>query len=226
VGGEKTKWFNTLGTPPAELFSTDPAAIGPPAKPERGYIITLKLTTPSSKGIDVIAKFNSALMGFTPTPAMPFVIRAAKIDMPMKVREDQTTMNLLSAQYTAKQAEKERASVPGAIPGGGGGGVYPPPTGGGGFIPHGGGNYPGRTGGFAGGGGGYPGAPGLTGGDTQKVPDEAFLDPVLNEDVRDDTECVVVFALVVDPNIPPPAPGAPSTPKTVAAATPAGSVQP
>ena len=52
------------------------------------------------------------------------------------------------------------------------------------------------------------------------MPDEAFLDPVLKEDIRNDTECVVVLLVVLDP---PPKPKA--APKSVALA-PSGNAQP
>ena len=231
IGGNGGGMGSYGGPGMSPTFGTPPAAGATPSKPERGFIITLKLTTPSTRGIDIIAKFNSALMNIKPSPEFPFEVRNARIVAPMKLREDQNWVSYMLGLYQAKEREKTLASTPGGAPGGGGGspgGGYPQPGGmdpgrmpgaGGGYPGFsGGGGFPGPGGGFPGAGGGYPGGPpGITGAATVKIPDEVFHDPVTQEDMRDDTECIVVFALVVDPNPVVPAPG---SPKTVALATP------
>jgi type IV pilus assembly protein PilM len=204
-----------------------PGAGGPPAKPERGFIITMKLITPSSGGINLIANYNNALMAFKPTKEMPYQIVGAKIVKPIKLRDDSNWVTAMVTAYQAKQNAKNNAGVPGGGGGvGGGGGGALPPMGRPGMIAPPIRGEPPRIGGggFNGGGGfGGPPLPGMNGStpDSAKVPEEAFLDPVLHEDMRDDTECLIVFALKVEPNaLQAPAAGAPTAPKTVAAATP------
>jgi hypothetical protein len=50
------------------------------------------------------------------------------------------------------------------------------------------------------------------------VPDEAYQDPVLKEDIRNDTECIVVLAVAVDPA---PAAGTPVKPGAPGVTSPA-----
>jgi type IV pilus assembly protein PilM len=233
------------------------APTGPAAKPQRGFIITMKLTTPNSGGATIINKFNSALLAFQPTVDLPFTITQATIVDPMKIKEDKAIITAMTSAWLARERQKalDDAAANGGGPGaqggaqGGGPGGGPRGLGGGPGMPGGGGGMPGGGGmyggggmpggmGMGGGGRGMPtggggmfggpggaGMPGAAGGNTtEKVPDEAFFDPVLREDIRDDTECTVVFTLVIDvPVTVPAAPAAPPAPgKNVAAASPSG----
>jgi hypothetical protein len=49
------------------------------------------------------------------------------------------------------------------------------------------------------------------------IPDEAYLDPVLKEDVRNDTDCIVVIAVAVDPPLPAASPVKPGSPAATGA---------
>jgi hypothetical protein len=128
-----------------------------------------------------------------PGPTRPLEVRQATIVKTTKVKDDPTLMTALVTAYTAREREKAQPALPGGGPGGFGNNGMPQP--------------PSMPPGFA------PGT------NEQKIPDEAYQDPVLNEDVRDDTECTVVLAVVVDPNPPAVTPGGN---KTVAVAQPGG----
>jgi type IV pilus assembly protein PilM len=205
--------------------SPDQTAAAPAAKPERGFIVTLKLSTPSDSGVLIVQKFNDALQALTATADRPVEIRQAKIVRQSRIKDDPTRLQALVTDYQNRLKAKAQ---PLASPPAGGG------FNGGGF----------NGGGFNGGGSSAehfkPGAvpistppdsgysqPGFAGGNsTVVIPPEAYQDPVLKEDVRDDTECIVVMAVVVDPNPSTTAPGGAPAAKTVAVATPGGPGQP
>ncbi len=218
MGGENGV-FGSAGQPQG-FAPTDPNA--PPAgKPERGFIVTFKLSTPNAKGVELIEKFNDALKASPASPGRPIEVRQAKIIKQSKIKDDPARIQALVAAYTARMKEKAQPIVPGAAPGmapggfNGGGAAPPPPMPNDVVSPYGGG------GGYPGGGGFNPA--GFGGSSTEKVPDEAYQDPVLKEDIRDDTECIVAMLIVVDPNpAAPGTPGAPVPPKAVAIAQPGG----
>jgi type IV pilus assembly protein PilM len=214
-------------------------------KPQRGFIITMKVTTPSKLGVQVVENFNAALKAVVPTTDRPMQVLEATIAHQTRIRDDQTHIAALIAEWQRKQTEKAAAEHAGPPASGGGGGMDVPPGGpgapgmpepggfnGGGFR-GGGGMYPGA--GFPGGGNPGFGPPGGAGGaDTSKIDPQAFYDPVLQEDVRDDTECIIVIAVALDATPPPPvvtpaagatvAPGSPGSP--AAPGTPATPVAP
>jgi type IV pilus assembly protein PilM len=189
------------------------AAGGPPAKPERGFIITMKVSTPSDSGGALVLKFNNALVAATATADRPLEVRQANIVTQSKIKDDQARITAMIAEFNARQKAKADPMSPAAFtPGGpgmmpGGEGRVPPPGGFGGETPPSGFGGSG-LGGFGGGGGGI---------NDKVIPPEAYQDPVLKEDVREDTECVVVLAVIIDPT-PAPATGTPA--KTVAIAQP------
>jgi type IV pilus assembly protein PilM len=196
MGGDNFTAHSDLGF--AAPMGDNGQTAAPTGKPERGFIITLKLSTPNASGYVMVQKLNAALTALTASPARPLEIRQAKIVRTTKVKDDPTLMAALVSAYNARQKDKAPPTVPGGAPGGAG--IMPQPDV---RMP--------SMGGF--------GGPGM-GGVDQKIPDEAYQDPVLKEDVREDTECIVVLAVVVDPNPPATTPG--SANKQVAVApTPA-----
>jgi type IV pilus assembly protein PilM len=213
-----------IASPSGGMGGSDTMA--PPAKTQRGFIITMKVTTPSRLGVQVVENFNAALKAVVPTTDRPIQVLEAKIAQQNRIRDNPQRIQAMIADWQRRQQEKAAAEHA-APPVGGGGGMDAPPgafiqppspepgfNGGGGFRPGplGGGGFPGNPGGFAppGGGGNAP--------DTTKIDPEAFNDPVLQEDIRDDTECIIVIAVALDvaPPAPasPPAPGAPPAPGT------------
>jgi type IV pilus assembly protein PilM len=184
----------------------------PPAKVERGFIITMKLSTPSERGAELVEKFDDALKAATASTDRPLEIRQAKIVTQSKIKDDQTRISAMIAEYNARQKAKTDPMNPGVMAPGG-------PAGPGGIImPEGrgpGGGYGGEAPGFGGGlGGGFGGGAGIN---DKTIPPEAYQDPVLKEDIREDTECVVVIAVIIDPTT---TPAAGSPVKAVAIAQP------
>jgi hypothetical protein len=188
------------------------------AKPQRGFIITLRVTTPNEHGADTIESFNNALKAINPTPERPLQVLQAKIAHQTRIGNDPTRMAAFAAEWARKQAEKAAAAQQAVTGGGGsvgggrggGGGLSAPPGEPGGFQGARGGGYApppafGGNSGLGGLGGGGGGA------NPQTLPEEAYQDPVLKEDMRNDTECIVVMAVAVDPAAP-----AATTPKTAA----------
>jgi hypothetical protein len=198
-------------------------------KPLRGFVLTLKMSTPSASGVVLIDKFNATLRASLATPERPLEVQATHIAHQMVVRDDKQRLAEIGAAYVAAQEEKRKNAQPamggpggGGIGGGMGGGMMPPPPGGA-FAPdarggaygggaYGGGAYGGQP--YGGPGAGLP--PGIVNQQGNPIPDEAYLDPVLQEDIRGDTECTVVLIVVLDP--PPKA----KSNKTLAMAQPAG----
>jgi type IV pilus assembly protein PilM len=207
---------NTAGAP-----TPDPTAVAAaPAKPQRGFVLTLKLSTPSSRGVELVEAYNNALKGLNPTPDRPLQVLGAKIVKQQKIKDDPTRLAALVTQYQARLRAKEEAAKQASIPGDGAGGPGAGNPGGHGMRPpFEGGPLGGGGGPFGGGGGPFGGggnAPNFGGGNTGPVvPEEAYQDPVLKEDIRDDTECIVVLAVSIDPA--PPA-ATPAAGKTVASA--------
>jgi type IV pilus assembly protein PilM len=189
---------------------------GAPVATHRGFVLTLKVTTPSQAhglqgGISLIANYTNTLMAAQAGAHQPFDIEAATIQSRLIIGQDQNRQREIGAAYEAAQRAKIDAARAAANGSGSGGGGYPPPFPGGPGLhepgmPPGGPDVPPPDA------GNFPGFAG-NGGNANKIPDEAFLDPVLKEDIRGDTEAVVVLLVVLDP-----ADKAKPAPKTVALA--------
>jgi type IV pilus assembly protein PilM len=160
--------------PPPDQSSPDAGSAGPVGA-QRGFILTVRCTTPFKEGVRLIDQtFIKNLLAIKPG-AIPldkaYYIAKAGFARRDSVKNDAALMSKMQADYGL------RAQHEGAQPGMPGGG---PPMGGA-FNP------------------GFMGGPAA--GNT--VPTEAFQDPILHEDVRDDWEATIVIAVVLDP--PPPA---------------------
>jgi type IV pilus assembly protein PilM len=165
---------------------------GVPAAPtaQRGFLITVKCVTPNANAYNLVDQtFVKNLLAVRgDTPDKPYAITKAVIVSSSKLKDDQPRMQKMQADYTAKKARDAAAAAAAAASTptpGGPGGPFPP------------GYNPGNPGMFN---LGVPGAPAAAGNAT---PDEAFFDPVLGEDVRNDTECTILFAVLIDPPPPP-----------------------
>ena len=202
-----------------------PAASGGAAAPAgRGFVLTLRCVTPNQGGAATLVKYISDLQAIPPTADRPIKVVQASVITRTPLGRDPRRMAEMAAAYASKQKQKatgrtaddagDAAARPNGPPG-------MPATGGGegmpGAMPAG---MPGAMPGAMGGGGGnqddagqMPGAG--TAGKEGTVPDEAYQDPVLKEDVRGDTEAVIVVVVQLDAPLPP----APATPgKSVASA--------
>jgi len=143
---------------------------------QRGFILTIRCTTPYAQGVRLIDEtFIQNLLALKPgaIPAdKPFYIAKAGFARRDSVKNDTVMMAKLQSDWNIRQ--QHEAAPPGGAGGPGG-------------QPFQGGNpY-----------GGYGGAPGIPAG--AAVPAAAFEDPILHEDVRDDTEATIVIAVVLDP---------------------------
>jgi type IV pilus assembly protein PilM len=219
-----------------ENYSGGPPPAGQPGgnnqpAPRRGFIITMRVLTPQSK-TNIIDAMNNALVAQGVTAGHPFEF--AEVRIAKRVLRADRQRDLYDAwkereTEKAKEAPLEPGAMP--VPGGGGGDTTPSPTpqqgggGGGGSAAdrarayEGGGSFGGGGGRMRGGGAGSQAVPGMSApiASGEHIPPEAYMDPVLNEDAQDDTECYIVAAVVIDPPAKPaPAGGAPG--KTVAVA--------
>ena len=192
-------------------YAATPVAGAVPDPTKRGYLITLKCASPNtSMGPGaVFVKYITDLQASPPSPERPWKVAKATIVRQMAISNDQPRMAALVNAWQLAQKAKQAANpaVPGVPPAAGEpgmpGGPMMPANG---FYPP-----PGMAQGMGLGGGNPNGG----------VPDEAYQDPVLNEDVRNDTEAVIVLAVQMDATPPAaPAPGAPAAapPKSVAVA--------
>jgi hypothetical protein len=154
-----------------------------PAGNQRGFILTVRCTTPYEQGVRLIDQtFIQNLLAIKPGAIpldKPYYIAKAGFARRDYVRNDTQLMSKLQADYNLRAQQAAQPAVPGGPPGGG------PPMGGAMFNP-------GSMGGPAAG---------------NSIPEAAFQDPILHEDVRDDLEATIVIAIVLDPP-PPPAPAA------------------
>jgi type IV pilus assembly protein PilM len=175
------------------------------ANAQRGFVITVKCTTPYAGGVALVdSSFIPALMALKPgtlPTTKPYGVLKAAVARKMLVREDQQRMAKMAQDYQAKIVREQNAAaqaaagvpgMPGPVPG------TPPP------VPDFNPVMP------------VPGVGGAAG-NPNGIPDAAYQDPILKEDVRDDTECTMVFVVVLDPP-PAPPPAAPATPAKVAVA--------
>jgi type IV pilus assembly protein PilM len=166
------------------------------ANAPRGFLLTLKCSTPNRTGAAMFVKYLSDLTAAEPTGERPIkVVNSAPIHVGL-VKDDRSRMDELVRIWKDKETLRKAAEIP----------VDPSAVG------------PGARGGMPdmdqppsalGGNGGNGG---------NEIPDEAYQDPTLGEDLRNDTEAVIVLVVQIDVPIAAaaPAPGAP------APATPGG----
>jgi hypothetical protein len=190
------------GTPGAEIPTAGAAA----PNAQRGFVITIKCVTPFAGGVGLIdSAFIPNLMALKPgtlPPNKPYGVLKAVIARKMRVGDDATRTTKLTQDYTAKlqreaatKATANAAAAAAAAQQGTPGAYMPGNDTGEGFNP------------VAG--------VGMGGVNGNQFPPEAYQDPILKEDVRDDTECTMVFVVQLDP--PPPAPAPAAAPGTPAA---------
>jgi type IV pilus assembly protein PilM len=202
---------------PTQGLAVDNGQAGAPAAgttapdaTKRGYFVTLKCVTPNAAGPGMFYKYILDLKASPASPQRPWKVAEATILRQLSVKDDQPKMAAMVTAWQAAEKKKEAANVapPGSPAGQAGMPGMPPPPGG---------MFEGAMGRGAG-----LGNPAFNG--SNGVPDEAYQDPVLGEDVRSDTEAIIVLAIQMDPTPPAPAtpaPGAPGAPtKSVAAVTP------
>ncbi len=157
---------------------------------KRGYVVTLKCSTPNAApGAEAVVKYLADLQASPPTADRPWKVSRTAIVRRLRVGDDPVRMREMAAAYAA--AHKPALTADGTTPGMAGAAAEP-------------GFQPGREPGVG---------PVAAGG----IPDEAYFDPALGEDVRNDTEAVVVLLIELDAAAPPP-PAAPVAGKAVAAA--------
>ena len=75
--------------------SVDSSGGAAPPKAERGFIITMKLSTPSARGVEIVERFNDALKAATPTDDRPLEVRQAKMVRKWKIKEDPSRVSAL-----------------------------------------------------------------------------------------------------------------------------------
>ena len=168
------------------------------ATPSRGFVLTIRCTTPNKAAAATIVKYLGQLSALTPTADRPWKVSKTELLRQNLLKDDARWVTERTAAYQARK-KQEQTGVTANDAGGPGG----PPTPG---VPNAEAAAP------------YtPVAPTGVGGASQAVPDEAFQDPQLGEDLRDDTEAIVVVVVEVDVTPPAPAaPAAPAAPKAVA----------
>ena len=161
---------------------------------ERGYIVTIRCTTPNADGAQKIDQYMAALRAAEPTDARPIKVVNATVVRSSRIKDDAARMSAMKAAYLAKK-QLQNTQLQQAMQGGGGGGGGGPVAGGG-YAPgeKGGGRSP------------LGGPTDMGGAGAETVPDEAYQDPATKEDVRNDTESVIVLLVSVDPQKAPPKP--------------------
>jgi type IV pilus assembly protein PilM len=173
------------------------------ANAQRGFLVTVNCTTPNANAVGLIDQtFVKNLLAIKPglIPAgKPYYIPKAVIVSASKVRNNQARIQKMVADYqqkmTAQAAAAAAAAAGVAAPAGRAGNAGPSDFSPGGFSPP-------------------PMPVNVPGGqNANTIPDAAYQDAVLHEDVRDDTECTILFAVVLDP---PPAPAAGAKPVAAA----------
>jgi len=169
-----------------------------PANPngQRGFLITIRCTTPNKDGYllvdQTLVKNLLALKPDAAMPDRPFEVKKAVIANKIKVRDDTTRMSKMLSDYQTKLARDQAAAAAAATAAAA---ANPNAANAGGMNP----NF----------------SPSPVSINPNQPPEQAYHDPVLDEDVRDDTECTVVFAIVLDP---PALVTTPAAPKPVALA--------
>lgn len=189
MGGPGDMAMGGMAIPGALPTPTGPAA----ANAQRGFLITIKCTTPYGRGVQLIDQsVIKQLMALAPATKNYKVVKAVIVSA-VKVRNDPAKLQALNSAYQIRLQREAAAAAAAAAatvqPGGPlGVGMAPPPA------PM----MPNLAGGFGSAPGNGVNNPAVT------------LDPILNEDVSEDTTCTVLFAVVLDP------PPAPAETKTVA----------
>ncbi len=169
-----------------------PGAV-PPDATKRGYYVTIKCSTPNAGGAGMFVDYIAALKASPPTPSRPWRVSEATVVRQLPVSSDQPRLAAMVLAYTnaqrlkaaANPATPDMANNPQPLPGMPGGAFD---------------NGMGRGAGLAG------------GNQPNGIPDEAYQDPQLHEDVRNDTEAIIVLAVQMDPTPPAPATPPPGTP--------------
>jgi hypothetical protein len=153
---------------------------GSPTGGQRGFLVTIKCTTPNASAYGLVEQgFYKKLLALK-LPAMPEKPYVFKLGVIAKQVLVSNDATLMQKMASDYQAKMAAAAA--AMAGTG----TPVPIGGGG------------------------GGVGLGAGGAAAVnPNEAYLDPSTGEDVRNDTECTVVLAVLLDP---PPAPAPAAAP--------------
>ena len=184
-------------SPSAGMAGGLAAATGVPAGPaKRGYIVTLRCVTPNKEGAGLIQQYLNDLQASPPTLTRPWKVSTARIVKRDLLSTNARRMGEMVAAYNVAQKKAKDAAAPSETTAG--------PTGGGGIdgeltMP--GGRATGLT----------PGGAGTA------IPDVAYHDPQTDEDVRSDTEAIVVAVIELDAPPPPPvAPAPPAAGKAVA----------
>ena len=157
-----------------------PMVPGSPTGGQRGFLVTIKCTTPNASAYGLVEQgFYKKLLALK-LPAMPEKPYVFKLGVIAKQVLVSNDATLMQKMASDYQAKMAAAAA--AMAGTG----TPVPIGGGG------------------------GGVGLGAGGAAAVnPNEAYLDPSTGEDVRNDTECTVVLAVLLDP---PPAPAPAAAP--------------
>ncbi len=209
VGGGGGGFSGGFGPPPMGMGppGLTPATPAASADAVKGFLITVRCTTPFKNGVDLVQNdFIKNLMSiqFAKDPDRRYMVARATIVTAMKLQNDQAKLTAIQNTYDVLRGKGVAAGsgMPGA--GLGMGGPFGP-----GGMP--GGFDPSMMGGPPGGipmgpppGFGGPGfRPGFTpvpgaGGATEQ-PKQQFHDPLTEEDVSEDWEFVVLFAVAVDP---------------------------
>jgi hypothetical protein len=176
VGGQPPDQGGGMGAPPP------PVPTGP-AGGQRAFIVTVKCTTPDATGVVLVEQgFMAKLTALKlPTlPDKPYVFKQSMVHTDLQLANDTAWVQKMTADFQRKTSATGAAGA-GMSPMNGGmmGGAA-----GGGFI-----------GGMAG---------GATGAMVAPNPNDAFVDPSTQEDMRSDTEVTFVLLVLIDP--PPPAP--------------------
>ncbi len=208
------------GGPPSG--AQEPAAV---ASATRGFLITLRGTTPHKDGYAMIDQtLVAALKAIGPQlnkgeAARIYAVDKATIIRAVKIKDDPVKLKELADSFKASQAPAGSSSGGGSTPGGGRGG-YPGNAPG---MPGGYPGAPGLPGAYPGAPGGYPGGqpyPGMNtpagGGTKAEAEVNPYVDRLTNEDVREDWEFEVLCAVVIEPKAIGPAngegPARPATP--------------
>jgi type IV pilus assembly protein PilM len=154
------------------------------AEPQRGYIITMKLLTPNTRGtgIGIIEDLIGTLSAIHGTPDRPFEFKEVRLVKKVSATERSTELeNAYNTALKEKQLQAGGAVGPSDQPAGMGGGAGNPRSGNGWVHPA-----------------VRPDVAAAPGGGS-KVPEEAYHDQVTGEDARKDTECYIVAEVLLDP---------------------------
>ncbi len=168
-------------------FSAPPTGPIAPTNSKRGFLITLRVTTPFADAYTLVEKkYVEALRAMNDKsikPGAQFYVARAEIVQALKVPQDATKVTALAAGQAVINRERQaQATAAGAAGAPGTGAPIP-----GGFVP------PGESSRVPFGGG----AP-AAGGGTQGDP-AIFIDRLTGEDMHDDWSLTILVAVVIDP---------------------------